>query len=220
VVDDGIGMSEDTMARLFEPYFTTKGAAGTGLGLASVRSAVEACGGKILVTSAPGRGTRVRILWPLHEGREDADAGGTTEPSTGRSGTVLLVEDNEAVRVSMAGVLAARGFTVLEAPTGLEALTIARRYRAPIDVLCSDCEMPGISVEEMVASFRAIFPAARVMLCSAYAPEDVAPPLETIDAFAHKPFAPDAFARLVGDLVARTRQEARLASVRSGGSKR
>jgi two-component system, cell cycle sensor histidine kinase and response regulator CckA len=222
VNDDGLGMSEETMARLFEPYFTTKGAAGTGLGLASVKAAVEAGGGKILVTSAPGRGTHVRILWPVYErGVDGAQTSETTElPLASRPGTVLLVEDNERVRIAMARMLAARGFTVLEAPNGTEALTIARRYRAPIEVLCSDCEMPGISVEELIAAFRLLFPAARVVLCSSYAPEDVAPPLETVDAFVAKPFAPDELARQVGDLVARAQDaahDAGFGSVESGG---
>jgi signal transduction histidine kinase len=212
VTDDGSGMSEETMARLFEPYFTTKGAAGTGLGLASVKSAVEAGGGKTVVTSALGRGTHVRILWPIHEGRADvAEGSETSDPYAGPTGTVLIVENDDRVRIAMARTLAARGFTVLEAPNGDEALTIARRYRAPIDVLCSDCEMPGISVDEMLKVFRTLFPAARVILCSAYAPEDVAPPLDTIDAFAAKPFVPDGFARLVGDLVARAQDAARAA---------
>jgi signal transduction histidine kinase/CheY-like chemotaxis protein len=220
VNDDGMGMSEETMARMFEPYFTTKGAAGTGLGLASVKSAVEGGGGKIVVTSAPGRGTQVRILWPIYErGGDEPERSETIEPpSQGRPGTVLLVEDNERVRIAMARMLAARGFTILEAPNGTEALTIARRYRAPIDVLCSDCEMPGISVQEMIAAFRALFPASRVVLCSSYAPEDVAPPLGSVDAFVAKPFEPDEFARLVSDLVARAQDavhDARFGSVES-----
>jgi signal transduction histidine kinase/CheY-like chemotaxis protein len=223
VKDDGVGMSEETMDRLFEPYFTTKGAAGTGLGLASVKSAVEAGQGKITVTSTLGRGTQVRILWPVfYEGRDDGIVEHeTTQARLDRTGTVLLVEDNERVRVAMARMLATRGFTVLEASNGAEALTIARRYRAPIDVLCSDCEMPGITVQEMLAAFRALFPTARVILCSAYAPEEVAPPLDTIDAFTAKPFAPDVFARLVGDLVARAQaaaHETGLGSFEFGGS--
>jgi signal transduction histidine kinase len=223
VKDDGIGMSEETMARLFEPYFTTKGAAGTGLGLASVKSTVDAGGGRILVTSTLGRGTQVRILWPVfYEGRDTGiEERETTQPRLDRTGTVLLVEDNERVRVAMSRMLATRGFTVLEASNGAEALTIARRYRAPIDVLCSDCEMPGISVQEMLVAFRALFPTARVILCSAYAPEEVAPPLDTIDAFTAKPFAPDVFARLVGDLVARAQagaHETGFGSFEVGGS--
>jgi signal transduction histidine kinase/CheY-like chemotaxis protein len=224
VIDGGIGMSEATMAHLFEPYFTTKGAAGTGLGLASVKSAVEAGEGKIVVTSELGRGTQVRILWPLYEGRADlAAASEPAEPRQGRTGTVLLVEDDEPVRIAMARLLAARGFTVLEAPNGAEALTIARRYRAPIDVLCSDCVMPGMPVEEVIAAFRPLFPAARVVLCSAHPPEDLAHTLGNVDAFTAKPFAPDGFARLVGDLVARAQDaayDAPLGAAGPGGSKR
>ncbi len=165
VRDDGTGMSEDALAHLFEPYFTTKGAAGTGLGLASVKSAVDAAGGRILVTSAHGRGTEVRILWPKSEesmARSNEDA--TVEPGMGPTGTVLIVEDQEPVRLAIATLLASAGFTVLEAANGDEALTIARRYRAPIDVLCSDCVMPGASIQQTIEGFRALFPAARVML--------------------------------------------------------
>jgi len=209
VKDDGTGMSEDALAHLFEPYFTTKGAAGTGLGLASVKAAVDAAGGRILVTSAHGRGTEVRILWPrgeesLTSKNEDAPA----EPGKGPTGTVLIVEDQEPVRLAIARLLASAGFTVLEAENGDEALTIARRYRAPIDVLCSDCVMPGASVQQTIEGFRALFPAARVMLCSAYAPEEVAPREESVDAVVTKPFKAEAFVRLVGELVARARQGA------------
>jgi signal transduction histidine kinase/CheY-like chemotaxis protein len=209
VRDDGTGMSEDALSHLFEPYFSTKGAAGTGLGLASVKSAVDAAGGRILVTSAQGQGTEVRILWPLYEGsitkaNGDARAGWGMGPT----GTVLIVEDQEPVRIALARLLAAAGFTVLEAASGDEALTIARRYRASIHVLCSDCVMPGVSVQQTIEGFRALFPAARVVLCSAYAPEEVAPREESVDAFVTKPFASEAFVSLVGELVARARQAA------------
>jgi signal transduction histidine kinase/CheY-like chemotaxis protein len=208
VRDDGSGMSEDALAHLFEPYFTTKGAGGTGFGLASVKSAVEAADGRILVTSAPGRGTEVRILWPLCEGITRTEDDARAALGMGPTGTVLIVEDQEPVRVAMARMLASAGFTVLEAPNGDEALTMARRYRASIDVLCSDCVMPGVSVQQMIEGFRALFPAAKVMLCSAYAPEEVAPRQESVDAFVAKPFASEALVRLVGDLAARAQEAA------------
>jgi signal transduction histidine kinase/CheY-like chemotaxis protein len=207
VTDDGTGMSEDALAHLFEPYFTTKGAAGTGLGLASVKSAVDAAGGRILVTSAPGRGTEVRILWPFYEGSiTESNGDASAEPGMGQTGTVLIVEDEEHVRVALARLLASAGFTVLEAASGDEALIIARRYRASIHLLCSDCVMPGASVQQTIEGFRGLFKAARVMLCSGYAPEEVAPREESVDAFVTKPFASEAFVRLVGELVARARQ--------------
>jgi signal transduction histidine kinase len=209
VRDDGTGMSEDALAHLFEPYFTTKGAAGTGLGLASVKSAVDAAGGRILVTSAQGRGTEVRILWPSYDGSiASSDADASANPGIGPTGTVLIVEDQEAVRVAMARMLASAGFTVLEAANGDEALTIARRYRASIDVLCSDCVMPGVSIQQTIESFRALFPSARVMLCSAYAPEEAAPREESVDAVVTKPFESDAFVRIVGELAARAQKAA------------
>jgi signal transduction histidine kinase/ActR/RegA family two-component response regulator len=212
VSDDGMGMSEDTQLRLFEPYFTTKGAAGTGLGLASVKMQVEEAGGRILVTSALGQGTRLCVFWPLRE-EAKASAPASVEGATRGTGTVLVVEDDAHVRVAMARALGWRGFSVLEASSGEEALTVARRHGATIDVLCSDCVMPGMPVRQMIQGFRRIFPAARVVLCSAYAPDQVAPPRETIDAFVPKPFALDSLASIVGALVPRVVREPRAAEV-------
>ncbi len=200
IADDGIGMSEDTLGRLFEPYFTTKGAAGTGLGLASVKALVESAGGRVIVQSAPGKGTQFRVLWPLHAppSKRPVEA---AAPSPRRPGIVLLVEDDAHVRMAMSRTLSWSGFTVLEAGNGEEALTVARRYRGTIDVLLSDCVMPGMSVRQMIEGFRGLFPDGRVALCSGYAPEEVAPPREMIDAFVTKPITIDALTRLVGELV-------------------
>jgi two-component system cell cycle sensor histidine kinase/response regulator CckA len=90
------------------------------------------------------------------------------------------------------------GFTVLEAATGDDALTVARRYHGAIDVLLSDCVMPGMPVRPLIEGFRRLFPAARVVLSSGYAPEQVAPPPDMIDAFVAKPFAIESLTRLVG----------------------
>jgi CheY-like chemotaxis protein len=211
VVDDGIGMSEETQARVFEPYFTTKGAAGTGLGLASVKALVEGSGGRILVTSAPERGTRFRVLWPLHEDR-DPMAAESTEPVAGREGTVLLVDDDDHVRAAIARALSWAGFTVLEAATGEEALTVARRYHGAVDVLLSDCVMPGMPVRAVVEGFRKLFPNARVVLSSGYAPDEVAPPQDMVDAFVAKPFAIEPLTRLVGAQVEQARRGGRSAT--------
>lgn len=200
ISDDGVGMSQETLGRLFEPYFTTKGAAGTGLGLASVKALVEGAGGRVIVQSAPGKGTTFRVLWPLHAppSKRPAEA---AAPATRSSGIVLLVEDDAHVRAAMSRTLSWSGFTVLEAGNGEEALTVARRYRGTIDVLLSDCVMPGMSVRQMIEGFRGLFPGARVALCSGYAPDEVAPPREMIDAFVTKPITIDALTRLVGELV-------------------
>jgi signal transduction histidine kinase/CheY-like chemotaxis protein len=200
VTDDGVGMSEETLVRLFEPYFTTKGAAGTGLGLASVKTLVESSGGRVIVTSAPGKGTQFRVLWPLHAPPSQRPAQAAA-PAARSAGIVLLVEDDAHVRAAMSRTLGWSGFTVLEAGSGEEALTVARRYRGTIDVLLSDCVMPGMSVRQMIEGFRGLFPDARVALCSGYAPEEVTPPRDMIDAFVTKPITIDALTRLVGDLV-------------------
>ncbi len=100
----------------------------------------------------------------------------------------------------MARALGWSGFKVLEAANGEDAMTVARRYGGAIDVLWSDCVMPGVPVEHMVERFRGLFPAARVVLCSAYAPEEVAPPREMIDAFVTKPFSIDSLTSTVGSL--------------------
>jgi signal transduction histidine kinase/CheY-like chemotaxis protein len=200
VQDDGTGMSAETQARLFEPYFTTKGDKGTGLGLSSVKSIVESHGGRIAVASQLARGTQLRIFWPLAlEGVESpADALRASSPA---GATVLVVEDDPRARSVVAGVLRQRGFNVLEASDGADALIAVRRHRGTIDVLCSDCVMPGTPVRPMIEGFREAYPNGRVLLASGYAPEDVAPPLELIDAFLAKPFAPDALAAMIGDLV-------------------
>jgi signal transduction histidine kinase/CheY-like chemotaxis protein len=206
VKDDGTGMAPETQTRLFEPYFTTKGEKGTGLGLSSVKSIVDSHGGHIAVSSQLGRGTKLSIFWPLAlEGVESpADALRASMPT---SATVLVVDDDPRARSVVASVLRQRGFTVLEASDGSDALIVARRHRGSIDVLCSDCVMPGTPVRQMVEGFREIYPNARVLLASGYAPEDVAPPLELIDAFLAKPFAPDALVAVIGDLLLGHRRE-------------
>jgi CheY-like chemotaxis protein len=207
IADDGVGMSKETRARVFEPYFTTKGAAGTGLGLASVRAQVEAGGGRILVTSALGRGTRFSVFWPLYDetGAVSPEKNGRAES---RTGTVLLVEDDRQVRDAMARALGWSGFNVLEASNGDEAMTVARRYGGAIDVLLSDCVMPGLPVQRVIEGFRGLFPTGRVVLCSAYAPDQVAPPPDSIDAFVAKPCTVENLTHLVGAVVARSAQGA------------
>jgi two-component system cell cycle sensor histidine kinase/response regulator CckA len=200
VQDNGCGMSRETQARLFEPYFTTKGNEGTGLGLASAKAVVEGHDGRIVVSSELGRGTTLRIFWPLAAevagGREDEAAA----PAR-RQATILVVEDNPRVRSAVAGALAQRGFTVLAASDGADALVVAQRHLGKIDLLCSDCVMPGAPVRQLVERFRRAHPSARVILCSGYSPQDVGAPLELIDAFVPKPFAPDALAATIDDLV-------------------
>src|SRR5690349_19312635 len=150
--DNGQGMDERTRAHLFEPFFTTKQPGqGTGLGLATVKAIVNQAGGSIAVESAPGRGTRMRVLLPRVEGELEWYGSQAHDllPLAGRE-TVLLVEDDERVRTSVEQVLAQCGYQVLVAANGGEALSLVRRHRGPIHLLLVDLVMPGANGREVV----------------------------------------------------------------------
>ena len=200
VEDTGVGMKPETAAQVFEPFFTTKGAAGTGLGLSSVRAAVEEGGGRVKVASEEGKGSRFTLFWPLYDAvPASAVESGGEEPAA--SGTVLVVDDDDDVRAAMVRPLSWRGFTVLEARSGADALMVARRHREAIDVLCVDLVMPGMPARQLVESFRQAHPAARVLLCSGYLPDEAGKPMDVADAFLSKPFSPAALAKAVRGLV-------------------
>ncbi len=202
VEDTGSGMSEAVKSRVFEPFFTTKQAAGTGLGLASVRDVVVAHGGRVDVTSELEVGTTISLVWPAI-----AHPLPRTHPPLVSHRmdpiVVLLVDDHAAVRVALCKTLARAGMTVLEAVDGADALTTARRHAGPIDVLCTDCVMPGPSVRELIAAFRARSP-GRVLVCSGYAPADSGLTPEVFDDFLPKPFSGE---RLVERIHAVLRQD-------------
>jgi signal transduction histidine kinase len=133
VTDTGVGMPPDVQARVFEPFFTTKGTAeGTGLGLAVCHGIVEQAGGRISVASTPGAGTTVTILLP-HAAEEVEHPPPARESAARGTETVLLAEDEAAVREPLAQVLRALGYTVLTASDGEEAVRVARRVRRVLD---------------------------------------------------------------------------------------
>ena len=147
VSDTGIGMDDHVLAHLFEPFFTTKELGrGTGLGLATVYGIVRQSGGQIQVASRPGEGSTFTVYLP----RAEAASGGTGTPATteppvpGGSETVLVVEDEDAVRHLVCRVLRAKGYRVLEAPHAEAALVLAGTMAEPIDLLVTDLVMPGI----------------------------------------------------------------------------
>src|SRR5262249_50526525 len=146
VTDTGVGMSAGTRAHLFEPFFTTKELGrGTGRGLASVYGIVKQSGGAIGVKSEPGSGSAFTIYLPqvgdtveaARPGRPEGEVPGGTE-------TILLVEDEDSVRELAREILVARGYTVLEATDGHQALRIAEAHGGPIALLLTDVVMPGM----------------------------------------------------------------------------
>ncbi len=144
VSDTGVGMTEDVKARIFEPFFSTKGVGkGTGLGLSTVYGIVKQNNGAITVDSQPGSGATFRILFPIEHGQAPVDLKVTQVPIVGGSETILLAEDEDLVRKIVVTTLESQGYKVLAANSGETALELASQYGGPIHMLITDMVMPG-----------------------------------------------------------------------------
>jgi CheY-like chemotaxis protein len=197
VSDNGFGMTTEVQSHLFEPFYTTKETGkGTGLGLSNVYGVVKQSGGEITVTTAPGQGATFHIYLPRFEGRPgQEDASPLPAAAKGGHETVLLVEDEELVRVMLVEVLKSAGYIVLDARHGTDALTLLEQYQEPVDLLVTDVTMPGFSGAELARRLGRARPAMRVLFISGYTDQEAAQwgklnqPVE----FLQKPFHPDAF---------------------------
>ena len=202
VADTGSGMDADTLARCFEPYFTTKGPfKGTGMGLSSARRLIEASGGKIEVTSEVGVGTSFSIRLPAVQSPTDADVFESVDLVPDGK-TVLVVEDDDALRRLIVQVLRRAGFRVLEAENGAAALAVGRGE--VLDALVSDVEMPVLGGVELAITLQASSPNLPVLLISGHADERVVGDLtpRTSD-FLAKPFRPSELVDRVNKLLVR-----------------
>ncbi|HUT78678.1 MAG TPA: ATP-binding protein, partial [Polyangia bacterium] len=170
VTDTGAGMDAETRERAFEPFFTTKDLGqGTGLGLSTAYGIVKQSGGGISVHSEPGRGTRFEIHLPRVSDRASGlAAAGTPPPVATGNETVLVAEDEPAIRALAARILTGLGYRVLAAGNGDEALAVAKRQKGRIDLLLTDVVMPGISGRQLADRLRAIRPGLRVLFMSGH----------------------------------------------------
>ncbi|OYX05006.1 MAG: hybrid sensor histidine kinase/response regulator, partial [Caulobacter vibrioides] len=187
VSDDGPGIPPDVMGKIFDPFFTTKPVGeGTGLGLATVYGIVKQSDGWIHVHSRPNEGAAFRIFLPVYEAPAGAVAvAAAAEPAKPRAardlsgaGRILFVEDEDAVRSVAARLLRARGYEVLEAADGEEALIIAEENAGTIDLLISDVIMPGIDGPTLLKKARGYLGTAPVMFISGYAEAEFSDLLE------------------------------------------
>jgi PAS domain S-box-containing protein len=206
VRDTGVGIDRATLARIFEPYFTTKDRGrGTGLGLATVLGIVEQSGGHIDVDSKVGEGTTFRVYLPRQanpRGETAAETGTAATPVGGHE-TVLLAEDEEVVRRLAAMALERNGYRVIAAPDGLAALEMAEAHDGRIDLLLTDVIMPGINGRELATRFASSHPEARVLFMSGYAGDTLSAQgvLDPTVAFLAKPFVPAELARKVREVL-------------------
>lgn len=197
VTDEGTGISQDKLQKVFEPFFTTKKTGeGTGLGLSTAYGIVKQTGGYIFVDSEVNVGTRFTLMFPAYLGEEDATPAETApvrskEASVSHSGVILLVEDEAPVRSFATRALKMRGFTVLEAGSGEEALELLKGDTPKVDVFVTDVIMPGVDGPTWVRQARDAYPDVPVIFVSGYAEDSFSDEQARINnsSFLPKPFS-------------------------------
>ncbi|MCG8592360.1 MAG: PAS domain-containing protein [Proteobacteria bacterium] len=209
VSDTGMGMDEETRRHAFEPFFTTKELGkGTGLGLSTVYAIAQQSGGGATVASEPGRGATFEVLFPRVDRIVESEEEPPPRPLQGlvRHETILVVEDESAIRRLVVETLARKGYEVLEASNGREALELASRYDAPIDLLVTDVVMPEMSGPELCQHLQRERPGCRVLFMTGYANDSFpgATRLDPTDSLLEKPFRPRALIQHVREVLERS----------------
>ena len=198
VRDSGCGIARENVRRIFEPFFSEKGP-GRGLGLAAMRGIVRAHGGGVRVESEPGVGTTFTLVFPVVEEpltpRADRSA-----PSIAPGATVLVIDDDDAVRDVVGDILEARGLRVLSAEDGRRGLDQFKAHADELDLVLLDMTMPGMSGAEVFQEIIAIAPEMRVVILSGYSENNVVASLDGLRpvGFVHKPFSLDELIERVG----------------------
>ncbi len=205
ITDTGVGMDEETRARVFEPYFTTKEKGrGTGLGLATVYGIVKQGGGYIYVESEPGKGTTFRIYLPRSERSAEALPGAPPAPSSAAGvETILVVEDEEAILHLAEEILRGRGYTVVVARSTEEALEAVRKHQGPLHLLLTDVVLAGGNGRTLAKLLAELRPGVKVLYMSGYTDDTVIQHGVSSDevAFLQKPFTAERLARRVREVL-------------------
>jgi two-component system, cell cycle sensor histidine kinase and response regulator CckA len=208
VTDTGVGMTADTVAHIFEPFYTTKESGrGTGLGLSTVYGIVKQSGGYVWVYSEMGKGTTFKVYLPRVKDEVQALAVETPASTTRKAHeTILLVEDEPGVRELAQMVLSERGYKVIEAHTPEEAERLAGNNGAGIHLLLTDVVMPGSSGRELAKRLTGRYPNLRVLYMSGYTHNVIAQDgtLEEGISFLQKPFTPQVLAEKVREALDRS----------------
>jgi len=221
VIDDGIGMSAETQARIFEAFFTTKApGAGTGLGLSTTRGIVEQAGGQLEVRSEPGKGSTFCIRLPALPGAQVDPVHRRTAAAAcqGRGERILLVEDEEALRRMSSRALQDLGYEVIPASTAEEAIEQRTRMGNGVDLVVTDVVLPGLNGAELIHELRKWDPRVPVLFMSGYPDERVAAHLALHPEIPRlqKPFQPADLGRLVREILDTKRRRAPGRGARGG----
>jgi CheY-like chemotaxis protein len=193
VSDTGCGIDEETKKRIFEPFFTTK-FAGRGLGMSAISGIIKSHRGTLQLASTPGTGTTFKLHFPLPAVQVNAKAvtADSLAPSDKARGTILLVDDEEALRTIGSSLLNAMGFSTLTAANGFEALELYRVRRDEIDLVMLDLIMPKMGGTEAYHELRKTAPVVPIIICSGYGAEAVEDVIDNDNhaRFVIKPYKP------------------------------
>ncbi|MCB2200941.1 cache domain-containing protein [bacterium] len=206
IEDSGIGIDEETLPHIFEPFYTTKlEKGGSGLGLSTVYGIVRKLNGQITVQSTPGEGTRFTLRFPaiLSKETKTSDIHSQEGVENGGTESILVVEDDRNVRSITIRILRQFGYTVHAVEDPVKALDLVKKLPEPVDLLLTDMIMPGMNGFELMHKLRAIWPTTRLMMMSAYTPQQDGGGKEENLTFGYlqKPFGPAALTRKVREIL-------------------